>query len=157
MPLEDQAAAEDAFSRDAIARALDASPMLETDLAVIVTTAGGEVAVWNKAAERLYGWRAAEALGQDVLKLTPSTQSKGRAATIMRTLQAGQAWEGEIVLRRRDGSPFRAFVVDLPVGPLAEGRGAIVGVSVAADERQRLGAARSRIEAEVRARFAADS
>ena len=81
--------------------------------ALIATTAQGAVLYWNDAAQRLYGWKATEALGRNVVDVTPALQSREQAAEIMKRLQQGQPWEGDIVLRRRDGTPFKAFVTDV--------------------------------------------
>ena len=69
----------------------------------------------------------------------------------MEALLRGETWEGEIVLRRKDGRPFRAYVRDFPVGDLAAGSGTIVGVSVAADRRSLLDDNQAAVEAEVAA------
>ncbi len=39
--------------------------------AVIVTDALGSVALWNRAAEALYGWSAGEAIGRNIIDLNP--------------------------------------------------------------------------------------
>jgi PAS domain S-box-containing protein len=104
-------------------------------VAVIVTDPAGVVVFWNQGASKLYRWHAADALGADILEVTPAVQSKRKARAIMATLQAGEPWEGEIVLKRRDGSPFAAYVADTPVGSIAAGEGVIVGVSATADKR----------------------
>lgn len=116
------------------------------DIAIIATDAAGAVTAWNHAAQRLYGWRAAEAMGRSILELTPSQQSRGEAAEIMATLQRGEAWSGEIILRRKDGQVFRAYVKNFPVG-----EGVIVGVSTAASQRHLLDAHRDAIQAEIEA------
>lgn len=93
--------------------------------AIIVTTAAGKVVFWNAAATRLYGWPAEEALGKSIMALTPALQARDDAEGIMHALRSGESWEGEIVLRRRDGTPFTAFVFDTPL----ERGEYIVGVS----------------------------
>lgn len=123
------------------------------DTAVIATTVLGAVAYWNEAAERLYGWRAKEALGRNVVDLTPASYTRDEAEKIMRQLQAGEPWDGEIVLRRRNGEPFLAYVMDVPVGDLASGQGAIVGVSLPAENRRLIDHRRRLIEAELHTRF----
>ncbi|MFC3068271.1 PAS domain-containing protein [Phenylobacterium soli] len=123
------------------------------DTAVIATTIAGVVAYWNDAAERLYGWKAKEALGQNVVDLTPASYSRAEAEAIMARLQAGEAWDGEIVLRGRGGAPFLAYVMDLPVGDLASGQGAIVGVSLPAEHRRLIDHRRQLIETELHLRF----
>lgn len=133
-----------------IADALNASSLAAADIAVIATNAAGTVAYWNPAAAALYGWSSDEAVGRNVLDLTPATQSRGQAARIMQSLRSGSTWQGEFVVRGRDGRPFRAFVTDIPVGDIHEGGGAIVGASVPADRRREVDLRYLEIAAEVR-------
>ena len=102
-------------------------------VAIIATTVEGDVVYWNAAAEQLYGWRRDEAVGRNVVTLKASAQNREQAQEVMRTLQAGHSWSGEIVLRRRNGAPFTAFVADLPVGDGPDGL--IVGVSAPTERR----------------------
>ncbi len=80
--------------------------------AVIVTSPDGIVVAWNPFAETLYGWTAAEAVGRDVLELTPSSDSAGQAADLIERLRAGESWSGEFSVQRKDGTAFIAFVTD---------------------------------------------
>jgi PAS domain S-box-containing protein len=98
-------------------------------IAVIATATDGTVVYWNQAATALYQWTAREALGRDILTLTPSMQSKGEAEAVMARLKAGETWHGRIVLRRRDGMPFDAYVADVP---LHGGTELILGISAQA-------------------------
>ncbi|MFC3071034.1 PAS domain-containing protein [Phenylobacterium soli] len=138
-----------AWIRERLARPL---PLAE-DTAVIATTLQGQVAVWNRAAERLYGWSEAEALGRDILELTPAKYTREQSAEIMQALQAGETWEGEILLRRRSGDPVVAFVLDVPVGDVAGGQGAIVGVSSPAETGAAIREQAAEISATVRRWF----
>ena len=119
-----------AWIRSLLDRPLPVTP----EAAVIATNLQGLVAYWNEGAERLYGWSETEALGRDILDLTPAKYTRDQSAAIMTALQAGEVWSGEILLRRRDGTPILAFVLDIPVGDFANDQGAIVGVSVQADQ-----------------------
>ena len=118
---------------EAIRVALEEPVFASASAALIATTADGTVVYWNEAAARLYGWDAAEAMGRNIIELTPALQSREQAEEIMRRLQRGEPWEGEIILRKRDGTPFKAFVVDVLVAS-PEG-GVIVGASAAAASR----------------------
>src|SRR5829696_720494 len=64
-----------------LAQLLDA-----VEQAVIATNAQGEIVFWNRCAERLYGWRADEVLGRDVLQVVPSEISRDQAAELMERL-----------------------------------------------------------------------
>lgn len=97
--------------------------------AVIVTDLEGRIASWNRGAELLYGWRASEALGRNVIDVTPSDLSREKAADILARLQRGMSWEGEFVVRRRDGTPFVARVTDAPLLDAGGNLMGIIGVS----------------------------
>lgn len=104
--------------------------------AIIVTGPDGRVIHWNDSAEALYGWGANEAVGEQVMRLTPARQSERQAGEIMSRLKAGRAWRGEIVLQRRSGELFRAYVADFPL-PASEDIGPlIVGASLPVGRRQ---------------------
>src|SRR5919206_294121 len=46
--------------------------LLDTvEQAVIATDLGGRITYWNHFAERLYGWPATEAVGRDIIEVTP--------------------------------------------------------------------------------------
>lgn len=103
--------------------------------ALIATDVTGKVVLWNRCAERLYGWNAAEALGRDIARLNVAEQAEAEARQIMERLRAGESWTGEFLVRRRDGSTFTAAVTDTPVRDATGALTGIVGVSHDADAR----------------------
>jgi PAS domain S-box-containing protein len=118
-------------------------------LAVIATQADGAILFWNRGARRLYGWSEAQAIGRNVVQLTPAVQSREEAAQIMRTLAGGEPWAGEIVLRKRDGSPFRAFVTDIPLALGGEAAAVIVGCSAPIDRQPAVAAYAEKLRREL--------
>jgi PAS domain S-box-containing protein len=118
--------------------------------AVVATTPEGEIVLWNRCAERLYGWPAHEAVGRNILDVAPAEMSREQAAMIMDELRAGRAWSGEFRVRRRDGATFQAWVADAPVVD-EEGRLiGIVGVSTDLTSRQKTELALVRAEGDAR-------
>jgi PAS domain S-box-containing protein len=93
--------------------------------AVIATDLEGTVTFWNTFAENLYGWSAAEALGANVLDLTPSPGMRQKAAEILSCLKAGEGWQGEFEVQRRDGTSFPALVND---SPILNEKGELIGI-----------------------------
>lgn len=83
--------------------------------AVIATDLTGRITFWNEYATRLFGWTAAEAIGEQILRLTPTETSKAAAVEIMQRLARGEPWAGDFPVQRRDGSTFTAFVVNSPI------------------------------------------
>jgi PAS domain S-box-containing protein len=116
--------------------------LLDTvEQAVIATDLKGRITYWNAYAERLYGWPAAEAVGRDILEVTPAEGEEARASEIMARLAAGETWSGEFDVRRRDGTRFPALVTDTPIQDDAGRLVGVVGVSTDLTERRRAEAA----------------
>ena len=83
--------------------------------AVIATDSQGRITYLNRAAERLYGWRADQALGRSILDVTVPQVSRAQAAMIMAELTQGREWSGEFLVQRRDGTTFPVEVYDTPI------------------------------------------
>jgi PAS domain S-box-containing protein len=93
--------------------------------AVIATDLDGTIIFWNRFAEQLYGWRADEAQGRDIMDVTVPDMSQAEAANIMAALQEGARWSGEFTVQRRDGTLFPALVTDAPIH---DGDGKLIGI-----------------------------
>ena len=109
----------------------------QVQAAVIATDLRGRVTHWNEYAERLYGWSREETLGRDVTELTVGPDQVADAEEIVRKVGAGETWEGEFVLRRRDGSRFLAHVTASLIRDAGGRAVGIVGVSIDVTERKR--------------------
>ncbi len=83
--------------------------------AVIATDADGLVQLWNPAAERLYGWRADEVIGRDVVEVLAPDDLLGEARSILAGLRAGESWTGMFTVRHKDGTTLQAVVSNRPV------------------------------------------
>lgn len=105
--------------------------------AVIATDMKGIVDYWNSAAEKMYGWTAEEAIGRNIIDLTPALQSIDQAAEIMKVLSKGNVWSGEFLVRRKDGSVFPAFVTDSPLYDEQGNLNGIIGISADISERKK--------------------
>ncbi|EUJ09370.1 PAS domain S-box/diguanylate cyclase (GGDEF) domain-containing protein [Methylophilaceae bacterium 11] len=81
-----------------------ASLLDKTRDAIVVRDMHRRITYWNKAAETLYGWTAAEALGKDIHKLLKHVASDVRQ-TEKNVLKHGE-WSGEMTKRHKDGSPL---------------------------------------------------
>lgn len=97
--------------------------------AIIATDLPGTIIYWNRQAESLYGWAAAEVLGRNILDVTPCPEMREKGAEIMDHLRAGQTWSGEFMVRRRDGTVFPAIVTDTPIHDEAGRLVGVIGVS----------------------------
>ena len=105
--------------------------------AVIATDLEGTITYWNRFAELLYGWRADEAVGHNILDVTPAESSHMVASEILSYLRAGDRWSGEFLVRRRDGATFLAEVIDSPVCNADGVMVGIIGVSIDITLRKR--------------------
>ena len=132
--------------RQADERLLFQAQLLEqVRAAVIATDLEGTVIHWNDYAEKLYGWSREEALDRNVAELVVGPAEAGVAEEIMERLRAGEAWEGEFVVRHKDGSTFPAHVTDSLIYD-SQGRPVgIVGVSTDIAKRKRAEEERDRL------------
>jgi diguanylate cyclase (GGDEF)-like protein/PAS domain S-box-containing protein len=106
--------------------------------AVIATDLRGMIIYWNRFAELLYGWSAAEAKGRDILDLLSDETTRSEAAQIIARLRGGERWSGEFLMRRRDGTTFPAHVTDSPVRDEHGALIGVVGVAVDVTEHKRI-------------------
>jgi protein-histidine pros-kinase len=121
-------------------RAFEAISRLATivessDDAIIGTTLEGVITSWNKGAEKLYGYSAAEALGQLVSVLVLPDRSE-EVTQILARLKRGESIEHHETVRvRKDGS---LVDVSLSIFPLTDSRGEVTGLaSIARDITKR--------------------
>src|SRR5207253_3878127 len=71
----------------------------------------GRVTIWNKSAERLKGWSAAEAVGQSsAIFYPPAAQADGKPARDLQAARTIGKLEEEDWRVRKDGSEFLAHV-----------------------------------------------
>ncbi len=110
--------------------------------AIIGETLDGIITSWNKSAERIYGYAAAEALGRSVRMIVPKERAH-EVTQILNQMKRGDVIEQfETVRVPRDGRPIH---VSLMVSPIRDANGAITGASAIARDITE----RKQLEAEV--------
>jgi len=125
------------------ARLLDA-----VEQAVMATDLNGVVTYWNRYAERLYGWRAEEAVGQNIIDLIVASEASREE--ILTHLRKGESWSAEIIVHRKDASTLPVQVTRSPIYD-NEGRLiGIVGISADITTRKRTEAALAHSEQRLR-------
>ena len=107
-----------------------------SDDAIIGNTLDGTITSWNPAAERIYGYSAAEAIGQSIDMLVPEAL-RGDVPGILAQVQAGDRVEQyETGRARKDGTVIDVW---LTISGVKDPFGAIVGAStIARDINERL-------------------
>jgi PAS domain S-box-containing protein len=94
--------------------------------AIISKDLNGTITSWNASAERLFGYRAEEAIGQPLTLLIPPDKRSEEAAMLER-LRRGQRIEHQETVRvARDGRRIQVLVT---VSPVRDASGAVIGAS----------------------------
>jgi PAS domain S-box-containing protein len=110
--------------------------------AVMAADLEGRITFWNRFAEKLFGWRQDEALGQNVFELIVAEPwESGRVARQMQSLRSGSSQSAEYLARRRDGTVFPIWGISAPLRNEAGEIIGTVGVSTDISERKRAEAA----------------
>jgi two-component system, chemotaxis family, CheB/CheR fusion protein len=94
--------------------------------AVFSIDTNARIQTWNSAAEQLYGYTAAEAIGQPLGLLVPDPTNYAPGSRFQRVLQGEQIYF-ETSRRRKDGNLVE---VGISSGPIRNANGNVVGVSV---------------------------
>jgi PAS domain S-box-containing protein len=101
--------------------------------AIITLTPSGEIATWNEAAERLYGYSRDEALGKHAPTLLASDPASRE--TLLAAVARGELGHVEGLDIRKGGDPVDVSVTDAPI---REANGRVVAVArVARDITER--------------------
>src|SRR6185437_12444787 len=101
----------------------------QIDASVIGCDMTGDVISWNHGAEALYGWTAEEAIGRNARELMVP-EDTAAAERLMMELSRDGRWDGELLVRGKEGTLFTTYVRNRLVYD-AEGIAcAVVGVSV---------------------------
>ena len=118
--------------------ALLAAIVESSDDAIISKSLTGIIQSWNAAAERIYGYTKAEAVGQPITMLI-STDRLAEETLILDKIRRGERIDHfETVRLRKDGSEVQ---VSLTVSPIKDVTGQIIGASKSArdiTERKRI-------------------
>jgi len=124
-----------------------------SDDAILSKKLNGTITSWNQSAERLFGYKAEEAIGQHITLIVP-WERRSEEEDILRRLARGERVKHfETVRRRKDGTQLD---VSLTISPIRDAAGRVIGASnVARDisERKRIEVALRENEERFRAIF----
>lgn len=112
-----------------------AAIIASSDDAIVSKNLSGIVTSWNSAAEKMFGWTAAEMVGQSIRRIIPADRQSEEDDVLARIHRGDRVDHFETVRQRKDGS----FVeISLSVSPIVDGSGTVIGASkVARDITER--------------------
>ena len=97
--------------------------------AIISLDLSGTIKTWNRAAERMYGYTASEAVGRSI-DITLPPERRAEEPTFLDRIRRSERIVGfETVRCRKNGS---TFPVSLTISPIYDGQRAVVGASKSA-------------------------
>ena len=97
-----------------------------SDDAIVGKTLEGIVISWNKGAERLFGYRAEEAIGEPVSRIIPEDRLEEETQILARLRRGERVEHFETVRRRKDGT---LVDVSVSISPTLDETGRVAGAS----------------------------
>jgi PAS domain S-box-containing protein len=94
--------------------------------AILGMDLSGTITAWNEAAERMYGYRASEAIGQSIHVIVPEDRLREEKEVLDRIHVGDRVEHFETVRQRKDGTTFS---VSLTISPVRNAAGAVIGAS----------------------------
>ena len=97
-----------------------------SDDAIVSKDLNGTITSWNRAAERIFGYTAAEAVGQSIRMIVPADR-QAEEDDVLGRIRAGESVNHfETLRRRKDGT---LVPISLTVSPIRDEAGQVVGAS----------------------------
>jgi PAS domain S-box-containing protein len=111
---------------EAVSRARLAAIVESSDDVIVSKTLDGVITSWNPAAERTFGWTAAEAIGRHITLIVPDDRRAEEDGVIARIRRGERVDHFETVRLTKDG---RLVDMSITVSPVKDASGHIVGAS----------------------------
>jgi PAS domain S-box-containing protein len=128
--------------------ALLAAIVASSDDAIVSKTLEGRILSWNAGAERIFGYTAAEAIGQPITMIIPPEHHAEERRILDQVRQGNRVDHFDTIRVTKDG---RRIAISLTVSPVRDSRGVIIGASkVARDISERKRAEQILLESERR-------
>jgi PAS domain S-box-containing protein len=103
-----------------------AAIVASTDDAIVSKDLTGTVTSWNRAAERLFGYRADEMVDKSVIQLIPPDRQDEERRILDKVSRGEMVETYETIRRRKDGTDFH---VSLTISPIFDAQGVVIGAS----------------------------
>ena len=97
-----------------------------SDDAILAKDLNGTIITWNSGAERLFGYKAVEAIGKPVAMLIPLDRPNEEPEILGRIRRGERIVHYETIRRRKDGSLVE---ISLSVSPIRNRQGQVIGAS----------------------------
>jgi PAS domain S-box-containing protein len=97
-----------------------------SDDAIVSKDLNGVIQTWNAAAERMFGYRAEEAIGCPITMLIPEDRQNEEPGILARIRRGERVDHFETVRRRKDGN---LIDLSLTISPIRDGHSRIIGAS----------------------------
>jgi PAS domain S-box-containing protein len=97
-----------------------------SDDAIVSKTLDGVITSWNRAAERMFGWTSAEAIGRNITLIIPKDRHPEEIEVLARLRRGERVEHFDTVRVRKDGT---SIDISLTVSPVLNASGAVVGAS----------------------------
>ncbi len=127
----------DSARREALEREITLAAVVDSsDDAIVGSSVNGIIRTWNRGAERLYGYSAAEAIGLPMRVLIPPEQLPEFEGIVEACLDGKTIKNVQTVRLAKDGT---SMVVSISAAPIRSAGGAVIGLSaIARDVRDQL-------------------
>ena len=103
-----------------------AAIVASSDDAIVGKDLTGQITSWNQAAERLFGYTAAEVIGKNIRIIIPPERQREEEYVLEQIRAGREVHHFETVRRRKDGT---SIDISLTVSPIRTASGEIVGAS----------------------------
>jgi PAS domain S-box-containing protein len=97
-----------------------------SDDAIVSKDLNGIIRTWNRAAERMFGYLAAEAVGKSIRMIIPADRQTEEDEVLTRIRAGGTVAHFETIRQRKDGSQLH---ISLTVSPIYDDAGHVIGAS----------------------------
>ena len=122
-----------------------------SDDAIVSKDLNGIVQTWNRAAERMFGYTAEEAVGRSITMIIPSDRLPEEDEVLSRIRRGLRIDHFDTIRQRKDGT---LIPISLTVSPIHDANGRVIGASKIARDQSALRTYATTLEQTVRERTA---